>query len=166
MSPETEAEFSEFVRHRGAALLRTACLVAGDQHAGQDLLQVALVKAVGHWPKIRGGGAEAYVSRVLVTTAIDRGRRRRWREVTTARPPEVSKHDARLVAVDERDALLAALRRLPAGQRAVLVLRYYADMSETQVAAELGVNVGTVKSQTSRALTALRTELPQSEETS
>jgi RNA polymerase sigma-70 factor (ECF subfamily) len=156
---ETDVEFREFVAAHQAALLSTACLLAGDWTGGEDLLQTALTKAYLAWPRIRNrGAASAYVRKIMVRTAISAWRRR-WRaEWPTAEPPDRLVDDLTGDA-DNRDLLWTALRSLPAGQRAVLILRFHADLTEAQTAESLGVSVGTVKSQTSRALAKLRSKL-------
>lgn len=159
MRGETDAQFREFVAARQGALLSTACLLAGDWASGEDLLQTALTKTYLAWPRIRDKGAvEAYVRKTMTRTAISWWRRR-WRaEQPTAEPPDIVVRDPSELA-DDRDLVLQALRTLPAAQRAVLVLRFHADLTEAQTAELLGVSVGTVKSQTSRGLAKLRARL-------
>ncbi len=153
-------EFEEFVAARSTALWRSAYLLTGDRQKAEDLLQTALVKAWRRWDTIvRREAAEAYVRAAIATTYTDWWRRRWNGEVPTGELPETA---GTAVAsgsaeVDVRRDVLAALARLPRGQRAVVVLRYFDDLTEQQTADALGVSVGTVKSQTSRALTALRT---------
>jgi RNA polymerase sigma-70 factor (ECF subfamily) len=156
---EAEAQFREFVTGNQAALLSTACLLAGDWASGEDLLQTALTKTYLAWPRIRDrAAAVAYVRRVMSRTAITWWRRR-WRaEWPTADPPERPVGDDTGLA-DDRDLVWQAVRRLPPGQRAVLVLRFHADLTEAQTADTLGISVGTVKSQTARALARLRAAL-------
>jgi RNA polymerase sigma-70 factor (sigma-E family) len=147
--------FEEYVAVRGPALWRSAWLLTGDAQRAEDLVQTALVKCWPHWDRIaRDGAVDGYVRRALVTTYTD-WRRRRWTgEVPTEGLPELVVSDTDLAV---RQDVLAALARLPRGQRAVVVLRFYDDLTETQTAAALGISVGTVKSQTARALSALRT---------
>jgi RNA polymerase sigma-70 factor (ECF subfamily) len=155
-----EEEFREFVAGRSPALLRTAyLLVGGDWASAEDLLQVALTKTYLAWGRIRDLGAvEAYARKTLATTVIS-WRRRRWHgERATDELPETVRPDHSGTVV-ERDALWELVRRLPTKQRAVLVLRFYEDLSEADTAATLGVTTGTVKSHTSRALKALRHEV-------
>lgn len=155
---EVEAQFDEFVRRASPRLLRAAWLLVGDWPGAEDLVQTALERT---WPKWAGLPDDeqrlAYVQRVL-TNAFLRGRRRRWiGEIATADLPEQP-------AVDEADAivvrtgLLAAVRRLPPRQRAVVALRYLGDRTETQTAAALHCSVGTVKRYHARALAALRAD--------
>lgn len=149
-------DFVAFVDARSAALLRTArLLTAGDQHAAEDLVQAALEKAYVAWPRIqRKGAQEAYVRSIMTRTAIDRTRQRSRRgELVTDDVPEVAVHP---VGPEDRDTVLALLRELSPRQRAVLVLRYYEDLSEAQIADALGCSTGTVKAHASRALAALR----------
>lgn len=139
---------------RSPALLRTAYLLTGDRHLAQDLVQVALSRAYLRWSRLRSLDAgEAYVRRVLVTQAASSWRRKWHGEVPTSSVPEVVGAGPDL---DLRESLRVALLRLPPGQRAVLVLRFYEDLSEADTAALLGCSPGTVKSRTSRALDALR----------
>ena len=159
--PETAASgrvpFEAFVAGRGAALQRTAYLLTGDWALAEDLLQTALARAYPRWNRIVRDDAEAYVRKVIVNTWSSWWRRK-WRgETPTDELPERAAGDP-YADVDRRDALRVALRRLPAKQRAVVVLRFHEDMSEGQVAAVLGISVGTVKSQTSKALTKLRSD--------
>ncbi|SCL36577.1 RNA polymerase sigma-70 factor, sigma-E family [Micromonospora pallida] len=156
---DLEEEFREFVAARSGALLRTAYLLAGDWATAEDLLQTALTKTYLAWK--RNGGIDAvepYARRVLVNTSTSWWRRRWHGERPTEVLPERAATDEIEQQLD-RDALWRHLRALPARQRAVLVLRYYEDLSEAQTAALLGISVGTVKSQTSRALNTLRRRL-------
>ncbi len=150
--------FDAFVAARGAALWRTAWLLTGDVHRAEDLVQTALGKSWPHWQRVSAQGSfEAYVRKVLFTTYVAWWRRKWNAEVSTAEPPEPP---ASAVAADDVAALqrdiAVALARLPRGQRAVVVLRYFDDLTESQAADVLGCSVGTVKSQTSKALAALR----------
>ena len=144
------ADFEEFVVARRDALLRTAYLLTGDHHDAEDLVQSALIKVVPKWGRIKDR-PEGYVRQVLARESVNRWRARRWREVTTDVLPETM-HDDRT----ERIALLQDLRRLSPRQRAVLVLRYFEDLTEADTAASLGITVGTVKSHARDALASLR----------
>lgn len=157
--PSLEEEFREFVAARSAALLRTAYLLAGDWASAEDLLQTALTKTYLAWKRLGGIDAvEPYTRRVLVNTATS-WRRRRWHgERPTEVLPEAPGPDRHQEAV-ERDLLWRHVRALPTRQRAVLVLRFYEDLSEAQTADLLEISPGTVKSQTSRALATLRKRL-------
>jgi RNA polymerase sigma-70 factor (sigma-E family) len=147
--------FVDFVAVRGQAMQRTAYLLTGDWALAEDLLQTALARAYPRWDRIVGDDPEAYVRRVIVNTWSSWWRRK-WRgETPTEVLPEPPGSDP-FVDVDRREAVRRALARLPRRQRAVVVLRFHEDMSEAQVAALLGVSVGTVKSQASKALARLR----------
>ena len=155
MDGNERASFAEFVAARGQALQRTAYLLTSDWTLAEDLLQTSLARAYPRWNGIVGDDPEAYVRRILVNTWSSWWRRR-WRgEVPTESLPEHAAADD-FATADRRSALSAALDRLPKRQRAIVVLRYHEDMSEAQVAHVLGVSVGTVKSQASRALAKLR----------
>jgi RNA polymerase sigma-70 factor (sigma-E family) len=145
------AAFEEFVAARRPALLRTAYLLTGSHADAEDLVQTALIKSVPHWKRI-ADRPEPYVRQVLARESISRWRRRRWRETSVDAVPEgvVAEPD-----MAGRVALRAALGALPPRQRAVIVLRYYEDLTEAAVAELMGVSVGTVKSQTSKALSRL-----------
>ncbi|MER7443314.1 SigE family RNA polymerase sigma factor [Micromonospora avicenniae] len=153
---QSEEEFRDFVAARSAALLRTAYLLAGDWATAEDLLQTALTKTYLAWRRLGGIEAvEPYARRVLVNTSTSWWRRRWHGERPTDVLPERAGTDEIERQLD-RDLLWRHLRALPTRQRAVLVLRFYEDMSEAQTAALLGISTGTVKSQTSRALATLR----------
>jgi RNA polymerase sigma-70 factor (sigma-E family) len=150
----TRVTFEEFVASRGRDLWRSAWLLTGDAHKAEDLVQTALMKCWRRWSSIADDGAvEAYVRRTMVTTYTDWWRRKWNGERPTEDVPDVVQHDP---AWGDRQDILAALASLPRGQRAVIVLRFYEDLTEAQTAEALGISVGTVKSQTSRALSALR----------
>jgi RNA polymerase sigma-70 factor (sigma-E family) len=146
--------FDEFVATRSPALLRTAYLLTGDHGLAEDLLQTALAKCWFAWGRI-DGPPEPYVRRALATTYATWWRRR-WRgERPTGELPDRG-DPAATTSVDDRDALWRALGALPRRQRAVVVLRYYEDLSEAETASALGISTGTVKSQAAKALSALR----------
>ncbi|MGN9889883.1 SigE family RNA polymerase sigma factor [Micromonospora sp. L31] len=154
-----EEEFRDFVAARSSALLRTAYLLAGDWATAEDLLQTALTKTYLACKRLGGIEAiEPYARRVMVNTSTSWWRRRWHGE----RPTEVLPERAGVDEIEQqldRDVLWRHLTALPARQRAVLVLRFYEDMSEAQTAALLEISPGTVKSQTSRALATLRRRL-------
>ena len=163
MRPDDHADFTVFVAASSRRLLRTAFLVTGDLDSAQDVLQVALERVYLRWGWIRRRELpEAYARRVIVNAAIDAKRAaRRLRIVHLDEldlPPLI---DATLEGVPVRDALLACVRELPARQRAVLVLRYFDDLTESETARVLGCTVGTVKSQHARAMARLRQLLPE-----
>ena len=160
-SPDGGREgFEEFVAARRQALLRTAYLLTGSHDDAEDLVQVALVKTVPHWSRI-ADHPEPYVRTVLARESVSRWRRRRWREVSTATLPE--RHAPETDPTD-REALRVALTTLAPRQRAVIVLRYFEDLTERQTAEALGIGVGTVKSQTRDALARLRGLVPEVDE--
>jgi RNA polymerase sigma-70 factor (sigma-E family) len=148
-------DFAEFVAARSGALLRTAYLLTGDHQDAEDLVQTALIKAVPKWRRLRDH--EPYVRRILVNESISRWRRGRWRETPIAEPRERATTDPDLT---EGIALREALGALAPRQRAVIVLRYFDDLTEAQTAEVLGIRVGTVKSQARDALARLRTLVP------
>ncbi len=146
------AGFDEFVVARSGALLRTAYLLTRDRHLAEDLVQTALAKAWFARRRIKGD-PEPYVRRILVNEFAS-GRRRRWLgEQPTADLPETH-----LPADEPHTDLWHALANLPRRQRAVIVLRFFDDLTETETAGLLGVSVGTVKSQTAKALAKLRVD--------
>ena len=148
-------DFAEFVAARSGALLRTAYLLTGDHQDAEDLVQTALIKLVPRWGRLRD--PEPYVRRILVHESISRWRRRRWRELSV---PEVRDEVRPGPDVDQQVVLRQALARLAPRQRAVIVLRYFDDLTEAQTADALGISVGTVKSQSRDALARLRTLVP------
>ena len=148
--------FREFVASRSPGLLRTARLLTGHEATGQDLVQAALLKTWSRWERVDRNAAEAYVRRVMVSTFLT-WRRRRWHgEESVAQLPEQLAPGDPYRDADLREAVSAALARLPARQRAVIVLRYFDDLSEADTAIALGCALGTVKSQASKALLTLR----------
>ncbi len=154
-----EEEFREFVAARSAALLRTAYLLTGDWATAEDLLQTAFTKTYLAWKRLGEIEAvEPYARRVLINTATSWWRRRWHGERPTEVLPERAAPDQYEEQL-ERDRLWRHVRTLPVRQRAVLVLRFYEDLSEAQTAALLNISPGTVKSQTSRALRTLRQRL-------
>jgi RNA polymerase sigma-70 factor (sigma-E family) len=146
--------FDEFVASRGAALWRSAWLLTGDNQLAEDLVQTALGKSWPAWDRVSANGSfEAYVRRVMYTTYVAWWRRRWNGERPTADLPERPDLSG---TIELRHDLVRALATLPKGQRAAVVLRYFEDLSERQTAEVLGCSIGTVKSQTARALAALR----------
>lgn len=152
---ERDRDFGEYVAANAAALRRTAYLLCADWHRAEDLVQTTLAKIYVAWPRVhRSGEINAYVRKTLVRTMIDESRsafRRRERVVG-----ELPDHAAREAGVEDRLAVQAALAQLPPRQRAVLVLRFWEDLSVDATAAALGCAAGTVKSQTAKALANLR----------
>ncbi|KUN19283.1 RNA polymerase subunit sigma [Streptomyces antibioticus] len=161
MDAEAQDSFREFVEHRSSALLKTAVLLSGgDRHAGEDLLQNALIKAAGRWHRI--DEPEAYVRQILYRQQISRWRLK-WprRELSVAEPPEDRTGGDDSSAAEVRLVMRGALARLTARQRTVLVLRYFEDLPEADVARILGCSVGTVRSTTHRSLARLRVLAPE-----
>jgi RNA polymerase sigma-70 factor (sigma-E family) len=158
MDESARRDFGEFVAARSSHLIRLAYVLTGDQHAAEDLLQSALAKAAAHWGRIHSA-PEAYVKQIIYREQVSWWRRRsRQPETAMAQVPD------RVAAppsagVEERLALHEALRALPPGKRAVLVLRYLEDLPEAQVADILGCSVGTVRSQTHKAIAQLKSVL-------
>ncbi|MFE9958562.1 SigE family RNA polymerase sigma factor [Micromonospora sp. NPDC005299] len=151
--------FHEFVVQRSPALSRTAYLLTGDHQHAEDLLQSALARTYRHWRRIRDGDPEAYVRRVMYHQQVSWWRRRRIAERLDATPVERGAGDhSEDTAL--RLSVVAALRRLTARQRAVVVLRYYEDLTEAQVAEVLGCSVGTVKRHGHDAVRRLRVLVP------
>lgn len=149
------ADFEEFVTARGPRLLRAAWLLTGDAHLAEDLLQTVLAKLWPKWPRLADQHPEAYARKALVNT-YSSWWQRRWRgEVPHDVLPDALTADM-FAAVDLEHSLAAALRMLPPRQRSVVVLRYFEDLSVEETAEVLGCRPGTVKSQASKALHALR----------
>jgi RNA polymerase sigma-70 factor (sigma-E family) len=152
--PGREA-FRAYVVARSSALLRTAYLLTGNRADAEDLLQTALAKTYLAWDRIREREAlDGYVRRVMVNTQTSFWRRKKPEALYDDVPDSPGRD--RHADSDLHDALWTALAQLPRRQRAIVVLRYYEDLSEAETAAVLGISVGTVKSTTSRALTKLR----------
>jgi RNA polymerase sigma-70 factor (sigma-E family) len=155
-----ERDFAAYVEGRRMALRGTAYLLCGDWHSADDLTQTALTKLYLVWRRIdRIRNVDAYARQVLVRAYLDE-RRRPWRrERSSADPPDAVAIQDLPAAVDERLSLEVTLRRLPARQRAVLVLRYWCDLDVRATAETLGISEGTVKSAAARGLAAVREAL-------
>ena len=154
----TDTEFTDFVHAHGQSLSRTAYLLTGNPTTSQDLLQETLARTFAVWHRINPATAHAYARRILVNLTTDRWRRKRFEPSLEAEPdrrPDV-RHDDPFAAVDDRSEIVTQLARLAPRERAVLVLRFYHDLSEADTARALGISVGTVKSTASRALAKLR----------
>jgi RNA polymerase sigma-70 factor (sigma-E family) len=148
--------FREFVLARGPALSRAAYLLTGNRSSAEELVQAALVKTALRWRRVaQAGSPEAYVRRIIVNEHISWWRRFGRREIADPDPPRLTLADPADGAARRLD-LAAALARLPKRQRAVIVLRFYHDLSEVDTAEALGCSVGTVKSQAHRALQRIR----------
>jgi RNA polymerase sigma-70 factor (sigma-E family) len=160
-------EFERFVRHEADGLMRTAFLITWDVAEAEDLVQDCLLRIAKRWPKVRSmEHRAAYVRRVLVNLALDGsvGRRRLQRELQRDSGPgmEVQGRDGAVDGRDSletRDELLRAIGTLAPRQRTMLVLRFFEDLSEVQVAEMLGCSLGTVKSTTARGLARVREAL-------
>jgi RNA polymerase sigma-70 factor (sigma-E family) len=164
----TDLDFASYVAARRPALLRWAWSVAGDPHTAEDLVQASLVRVLARWDTLRDrGAADAYVRRTILRQHIS-WHRQPWRrrEVGVAHLPEgaacpssIRDHDADPadpVDLPDHGELWSLVRELPAQQRATVTLRYYEELSLAETAAVLGCSTGTVKSNTSRGLAALR----------
>jgi RNA polymerase sigma-70 factor (sigma-E family) len=155
-----DVEFSEYMAARQPSLLRTAYLLTGDRHTAEDLVQTALAKLYLSWDRVQSHeSVDGYVRRILVNEHNSLWRRpwKRRERVTAELPAAVTAPGANGPGTGHDPDLWALVQTLPGKQRAAVVLRYYEELSEAETAAVLGVSVGTVKSQTSRALAALRT---------
>jgi len=150
------AELERFLAERADHLLRTAVLLAGNREAGEDLLQTAVERLLRRWRRF-DGDPEGYLRRTLCNLAID-GRRRagRWRQKERLLRTGLWQAQDPAGDVDLRDALVRLLLQLPAKQRAVLVLRYWEQLTDAEAAAVLGCAEGTVRSAVSRGLTRMR----------
>ena len=152
-----DAEFAEYMAARQPSLLRTAYLLTGDRHAAEDLVQTALAKLYLSWDKVqRRELVDGYVRRIMVNENNSLWRRA-WKrkEVSTDQVPDHAGVDD-IHDDGRKSALWEFVQTLPRKQRAVIVLRYYEDLSEAEIAETLGISVGTVKSQASRALASMR----------
>ena len=160
MRPELEREYVDYVSGRLPRLHRTAYLLCGDGHRADDIVQATLTALYLGWPRAAAAdNLDGFVHRILVRRYLDE-RRLRWSRVRLGPiPAEASTVAAAEHGVDDRDELMAALRSLPKGQRAVVVLRFLNDLSVEATAEALGCSVGNVKSQCARGLAALREAL-------
>jgi RNA polymerase sigma-70 factor (ECF subfamily) len=150
-----DEEFSAIVTARYSAYLRTAYLLCADHQVAEDLLQGVLARTYLAWPRLRQSESiDAYVRRALVNARTSRWRRGETRELSVSSVPERAVPPEERVV--DRSVLVHHLAALPPRQRAVVVLRYYEDLSEAEAAAVLGCSVGTVKSQAARGLASLR----------
>ena len=152
-------ELADFVRARYPQLLRRGYLLTGNQQAAEDLVQEALARCCAAWRRHPITEPDAYVHRVMVNVLISRSRLRRLREDATADVPEVRASDVTSQHAD-RDVVWQALLETPPRQRAVLVLRFYEGMTESEIAACMDTTVGTVRSQTAKGLARLRELAP------
>ncbi|WP_436527513.1 SigE family RNA polymerase sigma factor [Actinoplanes sp. HUAS TT8] len=158
MRSDHEKEYADYVAGRLSRLHRAAYLLCADPHQADDIVQATVTSLYLNWRRaVRADDLDAYVHRILVRRYLDE-RRRRWSRVLLG--DRIPDRPAPAAAdVEERDALMTALRSLPRGQRAVVVLRFFSDLSVEATAEALGCSVGNVKSQCARGLAALRTAL-------
>lgn len=155
--PAYVAEVEKFLAERGDRLLRLAIVLGGSRDSGEDLLQAGLERLFRNWRRVNGD-PEGYLKRTLTHLAMDGWRRRgRWRDKWRLLRagddgvlPDSTRH------VDTRDQVTRLLAELPSRQRTAIVLRYWADLSEAEIAAAMGISAGTVKSTTARGLSRLR----------
>ncbi|GGM51201.1 RNA polymerase sigma24 factor [Micromonospora sonchi] len=162
MDDDERALLAEFVASRAPVLIRVAYLLTGDRSSAEDLFQSALAKTIPRWRSIRHSDPEGYLRAVMYREQVSWWRRlRRRRDVSIGTDASVVADPS--AGTDLRLALQAALWQLPPAQRAVVVLRYYEDLPEAEVAELLGCSVGTVRSRTHRAVTRLRQLLPNTE---
>jgi RNA polymerase sigma-70 factor (sigma-E family) len=153
-----DAGFRDYVTARGPSLLRAAYLLTGNRADAEDLVQAALVKTYLAWNRIEDRGAlDGYVRRAMINTHISWWRRRKVEEYPTDEIPDQAVAD-HAGASDLQETLRRAVERLPQRMRAAVVLRYYEDMTEAEIADTLGVSLGTVKSTVSRAVAKLRVD--------
>ncbi len=160
MGTEEDAAFSEYVTARRDHVRRTAYLLCGDWHRADDLTQIAFVKLYGAWDRIRDRRAlDAYVRACLVRAGIDESRRPWRRERAVEVLPETADSFDIASVIADRALVQSALERVPSGQRATLVLRFFEGLDVAETAAALGCSEGNVKSQTARGLAALKRAL-------
>ncbi len=159
-SGSRDADFSELVYSRWPRLVRLAYGLTGDVGLAEDLAQTTLANAYGYWSRVRrADDPDRYLIRILINTHRSGFRKRRLAEILYGTPAVEQVRGVAIdptSAVDDRGAIMTALAGLPARQREVIVLRYWLDLTEVQVAALLDCSVGNVKSQASRALAKLR----------
>lgn len=155
---DVDEAFTTYVAERRLQLFRTACLLCGDPHQAEDIVQDALARLYAAWPRAsRAANVDAYVRRVIVNSHLNQARRpwRRERVAATVGESPAAAH----LPTEDLQVMWSAIRQLPLGQRKVVVLRHYLGLSVEETAADLGISAGTVKSQTSDALAALRRAL-------
>jgi RNA polymerase sigma-70 factor (sigma-E family) len=155
---DVDEAFTTYVAQRRLQLFRTACLLCGDPHQAEDIVQDALARLYAAWPRAsRADNIDAYVRRAIVNSHLNQVRRpwRRERVAATLGERPASVH----LPTEDLQVMWAAIGNLPPGQRKVVVLRHFLGLSVEETAADLGVSAGTVKSQTSDALAALRAAL-------
>lgn len=152
-----ESAFSDYVVARRSRLFRTACLLCGDPHRAEDIVQDALTRLYAAWNRVeRMGNIDGYVRRIIVNAHYS-DRRRPWRRERASEPRDVPLEPG--FPVEDADAIRTALRALPPGQRRVIVLRHIWNLTIEETATELGISPGTVKSQSADAIATLRRTL-------
>lgn len=157
MDSQADEDFRAFMQGRWQAMVRLAYALTGDRGNAEDLAQTAFARAYASWPRVRRAGSpESYVRQIVINENRRRFRKRRVIEHLTSQVPDAGRVDRPADEHGDRPALMAALAALGPRQRAVVVLRYWLDLTEAETAAALGCSVGTVKSQASRALVRLR----------
>ncbi|MFI8006984.1 SigE family RNA polymerase sigma factor [Streptomyces sp. NPDC086010] len=157
MTHESQADFAEFTAVAWPRLVRTAHMLTGDFHEAEDLVQTTLVKVYARWRKIPRAEVDVYMRRALVNNNISRLRKKRIAHLLMPfLPDSAHRHRGHAESVEDSAVLMQALSSLSARQRAVMVLRYWEDMSEQQIAAALNCSVGTVKTHARRGLEVLR----------
>lgn len=155
---DREPAFGDYVSARRAQLYRTACLLCGDSHLAEDVVQDALARLYLNWSRVtRADNVEGYVRRILVNSHYS-DRRRPWRREYASLAVDLPPLEPGL-APEDADIIWTAIRALPPGQRKVIVLRHIWDRSVEETAADLGISPGTVKAQTRDAVAALRRAL-------
>ncbi|MFI1397713.1 SigE family RNA polymerase sigma factor [Streptomyces sp. NPDC020681] len=168
MKQESHGEFAEFAAVAWPRLVRTATLLTGDFHEAEDLVQTTLAKVYHHFRRVPRDEIDVYVRRALINNNISRVRKKRVAHLLMPFLPETAHrtHGGHAESVERRTAVLQALSTLPPRQRAVVVLRYWEDMSEQDIARVLNCSPGTVKTHARRALQALRSHPLLAEDTS
>ena len=155
---DADESFTIYVSQRRLQLFRTACLLCGDPHQAEDIVQDALARLYAAWPRAsRANNIDSYARRTVINSHLNQVRRPWRRERVSADLSE--KATTVNLATEDLQVMWAALRNLPLGQRKVVILRHYLGLSVEETAADLGISTGTVKSQTSDALAALRRAL-------
>lgn len=156
---DVEEAFTTYVAQRRLQLFRTACLLCGDPHQAEDIVQDALARLYAAWPRAsRADNIDGYVRRAIVNSHLNQVRRP-WRRRERVAATLSERPGAAHLPTEDLHVMWAAIANLPLGQRKVVVLRHYLGLSVEETAADLGISVGTVKSQTSDALVALRRSL-------
>ena len=159
MRDQRDEEFTSFVVQRGAALLRTACLMTGDRQHGEDLVQTTLAKAYGSWSRVRRADEPlAYVRRIMVNSHLSWRRRLLSTEQVIEAVPDRGVGDSQ-AAYAESDALRQVLLELSPRVRTAVVLRYFEDLSEAETARVMGCSTSTVNNHVTKGLAALRARL-------